>query len=502
MITVDTAGDAMANPACTLRKAVDSATNGVLASGCTAPGLGAGTDDQVVIPLSVGGTIQLDASNGAIAPTVNNASGGLEISGPGAYALEVKGTATSRVFYVQGADHDFTLTDLAISNGHADDSSVGGAAGGGIYTADPAKVVLDGVHMHDNFATSSSTGATGTITAGAYGGAAYVKGTIEATASTFSNNTASATATGGTHELAYARGGAIWGGTAANAETKITRSTLNGNHAISNATGADPDGSATGGAVNQEASSGKVTLLRSTVSGNEAKVEGAGGAAAGGINASGTGPSNITSSTIAGNMLVGFPAGGANLYVKNTNYLNTLVALPIGDDNCASYAGSFTSFGYNLESGGSGNTCNFVGLNDQTNVPNAGLGALGNYGGPTETIALLPGSPAIDKGKLSAAEPDQRNLAAPFDFAGIPAASGGDNSDIGAFELQPSCPAGLAEQLPGGSCATPPGSGGGAAAAATPGATGQQAAALKKCKKKKSKKARKKCKKKAQKLPV
>lgn len=56
------------------------------------------------------------------------------------------------------------------------------------------------------------------------------------------------------------------------------------------------------------------------------------------------------------------------------------------------------------------------------------LGALANNGGPTRTMALLPGSPAIDA--ATAGTPpatDQRDLARPFGAA----------ADIGAFELGP-----------------------------------------------------------------
>ena len=38
-------------------------------------------------------------------------------------------------------------------------------------------------------------------------------------------------------------------------------------------------------------------------------------------------------------------------------------------------------------------------------VANPGLAPLGNYGGPTQTIALLPGSPAIDAGTSVPAPP-------------------------------------------------------------------------------------------------
>ena len=64
------------------------------------------------------------------------------------------------------------------------------------------------------------------------------------------------------------------------------------------------------------------------------------------------------------------------------------------------------------------------------------LGPLADNGGPTLTHALLEGSPAIDQGNSFGESTDQRGLPRPSDFASIPDASGGDGSDIGAFELQ------------------------------------------------------------------
>ena len=56
------------------------------------------------------------------------------------------------------------------------------------------------------------------------------------------------------------------------------------------------------------------------------------------------------------------------------------------------------------------------------------LGPLADNGGPTPTMALLPGSPAIDAGDDSACPPtDQRGVARPQGLA----------CDIGAFELVP-----------------------------------------------------------------
>jgi hypothetical protein len=53
------------------------------------------------------------------------------------------------------------------------------------------------------------------------------------------------------------------------------------------------------------------------------------------------------------------------------------------------------------------------------------VGPFGDYGGPTPTVPLLSGSPAINAGDDIAAPPtDQRGRARPF----------GAHSDIGAFE--------------------------------------------------------------------
>jgi len=63
------------------------------------------------------------------------------------------------------------------------------------------------------------------------------------------------------------------------------------------------------------------------------------------------------------------------------------------------------------------------------------LGPLRNNGGATPTMALPPGSPAIDKGAAFGSIADQRGRARPYDFGNIPNAL--DATDIGAYELNP-----------------------------------------------------------------
>jgi hypothetical protein len=94
-------------------------------------------------------------------------------------------------------------------------------------------------------------------------------------------------------------------------------------------------------------------------------------------------------------------------------------------------SGVVTSDGYNLSSDNGGG---FLGaLGDQINTDPM-LGPLQDNGGPTFTMALRFGSPAIDKGKSFSLTTDQRGQPRPYDDPNIPNAPGGDGSDIGAYE--------------------------------------------------------------------
>jgi hypothetical protein len=104
-------------------------------------------------------------------------------------------------------------------------------------------------------------------------------------------------------------------------------------------------------------------------------------------------------------------------------------------------AGDFSSQGYNLIGMANGST----GFTNGVNADQAGsiaspidplIGPLQMNGGPTSTLALLAGSPAIDQGKCFGVHTDQRGYYRPFKYnTVIPNAPGGDGSDIGAFEL-------------------------------------------------------------------
>lgn len=158
----------------------------------------------------------------------------------------------------------------------------------------------------------------------------------------------------------------------------------------------------------------EVTLINSTLSGNEATFTG------GGIYSSR--PITLINSTISGNSA----SDGGGIYNDSTGEVtvsNSLVANSVGGD-CAG-TGSWNTGDYpNLDSDGS--------CPGFTITADPLLGPLQDNGGPTWTHALLEGSPALDAADnaVCAASPvnsaDQRGVYRPQGLA----------CDIGAFELE------------------------------------------------------------------
>lgn len=193
---------------------------------------------------------------------------------------------------------------------------------------------------------------------------------------------------------------------------------------------------------------GAVRIASNTVSAvanlNNCTFSGNSAASSGGITASGTTtlPATVTlrSCTLSGNSATTNGNGGglANMGSCTFNVGNTLVVGNSAATNPEA-VGAFTSQGYN-RIGSIGTATGFSGTGDLTGVTAAqiNLGLLANNGGQTDTRALLSGSVAIDKGKnIGALTSDQRGQARLIDFSTIANASGGDGTDIGAFEMQP-----------------------------------------------------------------
>jgi hypothetical protein len=208
------------------------------------------------------------------------------------------------------------------------------------------------------------------------------------------------------------RGIATFGGGILNGGTlTMSNSTISGNV------------SSNGGGI---FNSGTLTISNSTISGNGASGKCVIGciSSGGGINNKGT--LTISNSTISGNGAV-FSVGGG---IAGTVILqNSIVANNLGG-NCS---GTMTSNGYNLSSDG---TCNFNKSGDLNNT-DPKLGPLQNNGGPTQTIPLLSGSPAIDAGNPNGCT-DGRGHLLKTDQRGRPRPDKEDSGgcDMGAYERQ------------------------------------------------------------------
>jgi CSLREA domain-containing protein len=211
-----------------------------------------------------------------------------------------------------------------------------------------------------------------------------------------------------------AQGGGIQNGIASEDTTMtIVRSTVSGNETPSLG----------GGIQNRDT----LTLANTTISGNES------GSYGGGIY-QGSGTLSISSSTIAFNTAAqpggGIAMGSGSPTLRSTIVANNTAPFHPGSNNCyVPLSAPITSQGKNLENGTS---CGFTQRSDLNADP--GLKPLRNNGGPTRTHALPEGSPAIDAGAIAIGDrTDQRGVPRPFDGDG----DGTLTDDIGAFELDP-----------------------------------------------------------------
>lgn len=192
----------------------------------------------------------------------------------------------------------------------------------------------------------------------------------------------------------------------------VTDSTVSGNQT-----------SGDGGAI--YLGSGTANIINSTISGNRAEVGGVGGGTGGGISVSGTTAVSVESSTIASNSSIN-PGGGIFATQSSTVGLENSIVSDNSTTDCeTNFSASINSRGHNL--GGDG-SCGLTQATDEQNTDPL-LGPLQDNGGPTDTHALLAGSPAVDSGD-SDQTVDQREKTRPKDGDG----DGTATDDIGAFE--------------------------------------------------------------------
>ncbi|MBI5954480.1 MAG: Ig-like domain repeat protein [Chloroflexi bacterium] len=380
--------------------------NGTVITGCDAKSLTSGqatcdTSTLVlglhVITAEYSGTTNYTASNGTLSPnqqvscsnavTVTNGNN----SGAGSLRQAISDVCSGGTITFDG-DHTVVLvSELGIDksltiDGTGHTVTVSGNHVTRVFKLTGGTITLNRLTISDGYFVDGSY-------SGDSGAGIHVNGsTLYLTNSTVSNN-ATGWPGGGGLELRS--------GTA-----NVSNSTFTGNSGVY------------GGGID---SSGGTTLnvTNSTFSGNSATQAG------GGLSVGGTG--NIVNSTISGNT-AGWAGGGGgiNNEAGAITVTNSIIANNPTGGNCFNHYDlpQYPFVGVNSLVDDGSCSAGFV------NSSSILLGTLGNYGGNTQTIALLPGSSAIDAGDdaTCSAAPvggnDQRGIARPQ----------GAHCDIGAYE--------------------------------------------------------------------
>jgi hypothetical protein len=307
-----------------------------------------------------------------------------------------------------------------------------GGAGGGI-SSDLGTLTLINSNVSGNVTgrPTDNPAPGGIGGSGGPGGGIYSSnGTLTLNNSTVSNNTTGNGANGGFEGGVGGPGGGICiaGGT-----LTVNASTVSGNMTGVAGTGGTVKGSSGNGA-GIFLSAGTSTIINSTLSGN---LTGLGTSATsgdgGGIYSSSLATVNVTYSTLAFNQVGDLQTGGAIANSGGTvNLKDSLVAYNTTQQGITflhDCSGTITSLGYNVMTEPDCTITPTTG--DQFYVRGTILGPLQNNGGPTQTHALVAGSPAIDAADNSTCpSTDQRGKHRP-EFGGIAL-----RCDIGSFEVQ------------------------------------------------------------------
>ena len=317
-----------------------------------------------------------------------------------------------------------TLTDSTVSGSTAEE------AGGGIYNG--GTLVLTGDTFQNNTASNG-------------GGAVYTSGSLTANNDNFYDNH------GGIS------GGAISGATS-NANITVTNSTITNNDAdygggifaapgatttITDSTLSSNTASLRGGGA--IANRGDLTVTDSTLSGNSAQTGGGGiyndgtatitnctiynNTASQGGGLDNLGSTTLTSCTVTDNNAYGGAGGGIfnSGESRGVSLENSIVSGNIDSTDPDIYGSFAQQDGFNLLGAALQGSTTY--LTGDVFSDNPLLSPLGDYGGPTETVALLPGSPALtgpNSYDAYVSTTDQRG-------EGVPA---GYYRDIGTFQSQ------------------------------------------------------------------
>lgn len=357
--------------------------------------------------LNLGASIGLAASTTEIS---NPTSGVVLALDGGGYTVDGQNIAGVRPFAI-AANTTASMDHLTVSGGHGFGGGfAGGILNGGTLTVSKSTIsgntAYDGGGIYNQLGILTVSNSTiNANTASRNGGGVFAtrNGSVTITDSTISGNTASKSGGGISliGDITFSAGTLM-----------VQRSTISGNTAISDS----------GGGIDLYLNTGQVTVANSTFSGNTA------GSGGGMRNLNVFGPMvEIVNSTFSGNTAGSGGGGGLNL-AGSTTVENTIIANSPSGGDCVGIAaaGSINNL---IED--SGNACGLInGSNGNIVGTDPNLSALANNGGPTQTMALLTGSAAIDAGAdaVCSAAPvsnlDQRSYVRP---AGV-------HCDIGAYE--------------------------------------------------------------------
>jgi uncharacterized repeat protein (TIGR01451 family)/CSLREA domain-containing protein len=407
VITVNTLDDELnADGDCSVREAFEAANTNTAVDACPA---GVPAPAMDVVDFAVDGTILLSSQLTVTDDLTISAGPSVILSGGGTTRVMVVGTGvianllggTVADGFVSFPDESgggiFNSGTLTVESSTFSGNSGGGLGGGGIFN-----------HELGTLTVSASTFSGNS---GCNGGGIFNDGTAFVLTSDFSGNNAGCSGGGAANrfgiltidETTLSGNGAASGGAIINTQgTLIVReTTLSGNSST-----------VRGGAI-RHSGTGSTTLTNTTLSGNSVTVGGGGG-----IRLEGGGSVTLNSATLSGNSSPD-PGGGLLNEDGTLTLQNTIVANSPSGGNCS---GTITDGGGNLQ---------YPGLDCGATITSADPmldpAGLQNNGGSTQTIALQPGSPAIDTALLAnCPATDQRGVLRPQ----------GAGCDIGAFELE------------------------------------------------------------------
>jgi len=333
---------------CTLREAILDAN--------ASPG-----PDTINFAPGLNGTIALTPGFGQLEITSD-----MNIDGPGARAVSVSAEDQSRVFLVVGVGTVATIEGLTITNGNAQLLGTLLGDGGGVLNVGGSTLTLIEVNVSGNTATS-------------FGGGVATRSLLGTTSTTYitrslvSDNNA---LLGGAGISNIATAGII-----SSAVTTVTNTTVTLNNTVAEAGGVSNLG-------------GTVNLVNNTISHNSSTLAGGGVVNVAGI--FGLGVTNVRNTIIAHNNAV-IVGGILSLSDDVLGIFNSLGNNLIGNNFNAEVSFQASVFIDGLPQPNV--NADIVGsISAGTTVIDPRLAALSDNGGPTNTRAVLFGSPAIDRG--------------------------------------------------------------------------------------------------------